>query len=117
MKILHLVAGNLTGGAARATFWLYKALQSSGIESVNLTNSVNNIKGKLHWMYVVSPKNLTYYMLNQKRGKEAMDAMEILPQCTGIVAHDHTDKLRTLHYGQSNHLRCYGLDYKEKLKK
>jgi transposase len=48
-----------------------------------------NINGKLHWIHVVSSSLLTFYMLHQKRGKVAMDAMEILPEYQGILVHDH----------------------------
>jgi len=48
-----------------------------------------NIQGKLHWIHVASSSTLTYYTLHQKRGKEAMEAMGILPNYTGIVVHDH----------------------------
>lgn len=39
MKILHIVGGNLSGGASRGAYWLHLALKRSGIESVVLTNS------------------------------------------------------------------------------
>jgi len=48
-----------------------------------------NIKGKLHWIHLTSSSILTYYMLHQKRGKKAMDDMEILPSYDGILVHDH----------------------------
>lgn len=59
MKILHLVSGNLGGGAARGAYWLHKGLLDLGIDSRVLTTStqtygdptVNSIttdkKGKL----------------------------------------------------------------------
>jgi len=39
MKVLHLVAGNLTGGAARGAYFLHKAQRELGIESILVTNS------------------------------------------------------------------------------
>ena len=39
MKVLHLVAGNLSGGAARGAYWLHRAQREIGIESSILTNS------------------------------------------------------------------------------
>ena len=48
-----------------------------------------SIEGKLHWMHVASTSTLTYYYLSAKRGKEATDAMDILPHYQGIAIHDH----------------------------
>ncbi len=39
MKILHIVGGNLAGGAARGAYWLHKGLLDIGIDSAVLTNS------------------------------------------------------------------------------
>jgi len=39
MKILHLVAGEINGGAARGAYWLHSGLCSLGVESRILTNS------------------------------------------------------------------------------
>jgi len=39
MKVLHIVGGDLTGGAARGALWLHKALRSLGVDSKILTNS------------------------------------------------------------------------------
>jgi len=48
-----------------------------------------NIKGKLHWIHVASSKYLTLFYLHAKRGKMAMDDMEILPNYHGVLVHDH----------------------------
>lgn len=39
MKVLHLVAGDLTGGAARGAYWLHNGLRELGVQSKILTNS------------------------------------------------------------------------------
>jgi glycosyltransferase involved in cell wall biosynthesis len=39
MNILHLVSGELTGGAARGAYWLHKALSKSGVHSRILNKS------------------------------------------------------------------------------
>jgi hypothetical protein len=48
-----------------------------------------NVKGKLNWFHTVSCSVATYYLLHQKRGKKAMDEMDILPKYDGTVVHDH----------------------------
>ena len=42
MKILHVVAGDLTGGAARGAYWLHLGLIDLGIDSKIITNSKVN---------------------------------------------------------------------------
>lgn len=39
IKILHIVAGDLSGGAARGAYWLHLGLKELGVESKILTNS------------------------------------------------------------------------------
>ena len=63
-----------------------------------------NIQAKLHWIHVTSSSAMTYYMLHKKRGKEAMDAMEILPQYEGIAVHDHWQPYN--HYQNCIHSYC-----------
>jgi len=48
-----------------------------------------NVQGKLNWFHTASCSVATYYLLHKKRGKEATDAMDILPDYAGILVHDH----------------------------
>lgn len=48
-----------------------------------------NIGGKGHWLHCVSNDDWTLYYPHEKRGKEAMDDMGILPRFKGILCHDH----------------------------
>jgi glycosyltransferase involved in cell wall biosynthesis len=38
MKVMHLVAGDLSGGAARGAYWLHQAQRDIGIDSTIITN-------------------------------------------------------------------------------
>jgi len=38
MRVLHLVAGELTGGAARGAYWLHRGLREIGVDSHLMTN-------------------------------------------------------------------------------
>ncbi len=46
------------------------------------------IDGKLYWLHATCTTFLTYYAYHQKRGKIAMDAINILPRFQGRVVHD-----------------------------
>lgn len=47
-----------------------------------------NVGRKLHWLHTLCSSGLTYYTIHKKRGKEAMDAADILPRYGGILVHD-----------------------------
>ena len=40
------------------------------------------------WIFTYSTKKYTYYDFHEKRGKEAMDSTDLLPNFKGIVTHD-----------------------------
>jgi transposase len=46
------------------------------------------VNGKLWWLHVACTDGLTYYFVHSKRGSEAIDEMEILPQFEGKAIHD-----------------------------
>lgn len=46
------------------------------------------VNAKLLWLHVASTTALTYYFIHPKRGRDAIDAMDILPQFEGISVHD-----------------------------
>ncbi len=43
MNVLHLVAGELDGGAARGAYWLHRALLELGVDSTILTNAKDTL--------------------------------------------------------------------------
>jgi len=44
--------------------------------------------GSLHWLHTVSTRRLTWYFAHKRRGREAMDAADILPDFQGRAVHD-----------------------------
>jgi transposase len=59
-----------------------------------------NIGGKNQWLHCISNPQWTLYYAHAKRGGEAMNAKNVLPQFTGILCHDHWKpyfKLNCLH--------------------
>jgi len=71
---------------------------------INSDETGVNVKAKLHWIHVASSSVLTYYMLHQKRGRVAMDDMEIIPNYRGILVHDHWTPYNK--YDNCNHSYC-----------
>jgi len=48
-----------------------------------------NINGSRQWLHCMSSLTWTHYASHEKRGKEAMDDIGILPRFKGILCHDH----------------------------
>lgn len=48
-----------------------------------------NIGGKKVWLHNLSNEMVTLYHADEKRGKDAMDRMGVLPFYTGYLCHDH----------------------------
>lgn len=46
------------------------------------------VNGKLWWLHVASTAQLTYYFIHGKRGRAAIDEMNILPNFDGVGVHD-----------------------------
>ncbi len=47
------------------------------------------IDGELAWMHVLSDNKTTIYFAHEKRGKDAIEAMNIIPRYSGVLCHDH----------------------------
>ena len=47
--------------------------------------------GSLHWLHTVSTRFLTWYYAHKRRGREAMNAADILPDFQGRAVHDFWD--------------------------
>jgi len=65
---------------------LVDALVNSNV--LHADESGVRIKEKLHWLHSASTKLLTFYGVHGKRGTEAMDHFNILPNFKGRLIHD-----------------------------
>lgn len=63
-----------------------------------------NVNGKLHWLHGALNDRWTLLMPHTKRGTEAMNEIDILPQFKGISVHDHWKPYFT--YTQCRHALC-----------
>lgn len=64
-----------------------KALENAGILHVDETGI--RVDKKLHWLHVACTQNLTYYGIHPKRGSEATEKLDLLPNFKGTLVHDH----------------------------
>lgn len=79
-------------------------------EAIHCDETGMRVAGKLEWVHVTSTEHVTYLDVQAKRGKEALDAINILPHRIGRVIHDgysSYDKYAELLHGRCNahHLR------------
>lgn len=56
---------------------------------VNFDETGMRVKKKLNWMHVAATEKVTHYEIHEKRGAEAMDSINILPNFKGRAIHDH----------------------------
>ena len=62
------------------------------------------INGVQHWIHTLCDAKNVRYGVNEKRGKEALEEMELLKFFTGILIHDHFKPY--YQYGQITHAEC-----------
>jgi transposase len=65
---------------------IQQALLDSAV--VHFDETGFRVKKTLWWLHVASNESLTYYFVHAKRGKLAMDEMDILPRFEGTGVHD-----------------------------
>lgn len=63
-----------------------QALHSAPV--VNTDETGMRVEGKLAWFHTVSTPRLTFLFAHARRGRAAVDAMDILPHRTGTTIHD-----------------------------
>jgi transposase len=63
--------------------------QIANSEVVHADETGLRVEAALKWVHALSTNKLTLYSLDDKRGKEAMDAVGVIALITGVLVHDH----------------------------
>jgi transposase len=65
-------------------------IQAAIVDSpvVHFDETGMRVNGKLWWLHVACTDGLTYYFVHSKRGHDAIDEMNVLPQFQGKAIHD-----------------------------
>ena len=73
LKVVHLVAGSLSGGAARGAYWLHKGLLAQGVDSIIITSSSMTL-GEAQIISVAGGANKVLYKTHHQAEKDILAA-------------------------------------------
>ena len=73
---------------ALETWELTTTEQLLKVPVINVDETSFRVDKKNYWIHVYSSGNLTLKILHRKRGKEAIEAIDIIPRYGGVIIHD-----------------------------
>ena len=73
-------------------------------DAVHFDETGMRVAGKLNWLHSASTERATFYQIHAKRGKDAIEEIDILPKRTGWSIHDFWKPY--LKYQQTKHGVC-----------
>jgi transposase len=111
-----LSTGTLQGIVAQGAAGLEGFLEEvratlAGSAVVHLDETGARAAGKLHWVHEASTEALTLYGLHERRGRQGIDALGVLPGFTGVAVHDGWAPYRA--YNDCEHALCNGHHLRE----
>ena len=56
--------------------------------AMNVDETSLRVDRKNHWIHVYSAEDITLKHLHRKRGKEAIESINIIPRYGGVIIHD-----------------------------
>ncbi len=82
LKYLLRLHQALEGWEQQASEQLLKA------EAMNVDETSLRVENKNHWIHIYSSGDITLKKLHRRRGKEAIDEINIIPRYEGVIVHD-----------------------------
>jgi transposase len=83
------VAGITARAAGRLGGFLERVRESIAASPVaGFDETGFRVEGRLHWVHCARTSKYTLLMVHPRRGKQAMEAMGVLPWFTGVAVHD-----------------------------
>ena len=102
-KVLHIISGDLDGGAARGAYWLHLALLDLNVDSKILTNSTKKYKDKRIYSLIDKPylKVLFYFKFKLNSILLNFYNLHVYKKDVTLVVYMHLDEKVTNYFRRS----------------